>query len=335
MRASRSPMSRATLLFAFLMQACGSSSEDSNKAPVQEVPPEVQVVTRMIVPSDTSSKIKPTIGDHFIAIGPAAARKGRLLVFYPGSNARPDQYSTFLIRAAALGYHAIGLAYHNEYRINFDICINNPPPECHEPARLEILLGMESGYNPPDVDTDNAAFNRLIQLLRYLDAQHGDEGWGGYLDAAGAPKWDRIAFGGQSQGGGHAAMTAKLKRVDRVILFDATEPADWTKASFATPAERFFGFAHTKQPIYDPIQLSWQNLRITGALVPTSVDGAVAPFGGSHSLSTGTDNCRGDPTSGAFHHNCSVVDGWFPFAADGKTPLFQPVWDYTMSASLP
>ena len=125
-------------------------------------------------------------------------------------------------------------------------------------------------------------------------------------------------------------MTAKLNLVDRVLLFGATEPAAWTPAAFATPAERFFGFAHTLEGSFLPITRSWENLGLPGAL--TSVDGAPAPFAGSHRLSTSFADCDGTP--GDPFHNCPVVDEYFPFAADGTTPLFQPVWDYLLTSPL-
>jgi hypothetical protein len=313
-----------------LLSACSSTSPTAPSPPA--APEVVGIVTRSVAPSDTSPRIHPTIGDHFVAVGPTSRRTGRLLVFYPGTGARPDQYSSLLRRAAELGYHAVGLAYDNFQSINFDICPGQGPA-CFELARLEILLGEESGYTPPDVDKDNAAFNRLVQLLRYLVPRHPDEGWGAYLDAGGAPAWDRISFAGHSQGGGHAAMTGRLDRVDRVLLFDATEPAPWTSTEFATPPGRFFGFAHTREPIFAPIVASWQSIGLPGAL--TSVDAGPAPYGGSHRLSTSVAACRGNPASEGYYHNCPVVDEYVPFAADGATPLFRPVWDHMLTAALP
>jgi len=157
----------------------------------------------------------------------------------------------------------------------------------------------------------------------YLVASYPREGWEAYLFDDGQPRWERIAVAGHSQGGGHAAMTAKLVVVERAILFNATEPMPWTMANFVTPSTRLFGFVHTLEPIYTPISRSWDNLRLPGRL--TSVDGASPPFGGSHRLPTGEDVCRGERSSPGFHHNCTVLDESFPFQADGKTPLFQAI----------
>ncbi len=310
--------------------SCGSAS-GSAPSPGAEVDPGT-TVTRTVVPSATSARIEPTIGDHFVAIGPASRRVGRLFLFYPGTGGRPDQYSFLIRRAALLGYHAIGLAYSNFDSINFDICPGQPP-SCHELTRLEILLGVESGYTPPEVDPDNAAFNRLVQLLLYLDSRYPDEGWRAYLDAGDMPTWGHITFGGHSQGGGHAAMTARLNPVDRALLFGATEPAEWTSSTFATPAGRFFAFAHTREQSFVPITRSWENIGLPGTL--TSVDGALAPFGGSHRLSTSVAGCRGNPADRGYYHNCPVVDEFVPFGADGITPVFQPVWDYLLTSPLP
>ena len=284
------------------------------------------VVTRSIPASATDPAISDIIGRHLVSVGPVADHIGRLLLFFPGTGGRPDQYSLFITRAAELGYHAVGLAYDNRDAINFQVCPGKPQ-ECFEKARLEVLTGTESGYSPPNVDRANAAFTRLVRLLQYLDQNFPQEGWGAYLREE-EPRWEFVVVAGHSQGGGHAAMTARLYEVDRVLLFDATEPAAWTRASFATPGERLFGFAHELEPLFAPIIRSWENLAIPGAL--TSVDGVAPPFGGSHRLSTRSMSCRGDPKSTGYYHNCPIVDEYTPVEADGK-PAFQPVWDYLLT----
>jgi pimeloyl-ACP methyl ester carboxylesterase len=111
------------------------------------------------------------------------------------------------------------------------------PQDCYERSRLEILTGAESPYIEPDADQVNSAFNRLTQLLRHEHTLHPDEGWAAYFTASTTDplRWDRIVFAGHSQGGGHAAMTARLHTVPRVLLFGATEPAEWTSTAVATP----------------------------------------------------------------------------------------------------
>jgi hypothetical protein len=289
------------------------------------------ILTRAIDPVQTSTAIVATIGDHFVAVGPPSAARGSLFLFYPGTGTRPDQYTRLLTRAAELGYHSIGMAYHNEDAINFDICPGQPPT-CHERARLEVLTGVESGYDPPAVDRDNSAFERLRRLLLHLHRSWPDEGWDQYLTAGEEIEWARVAFAGHSQGGGHAAMTAKLHRVARVILFGATEPMAWTAATFATPRVAFFGFVHTEEPSFAPIIRSWENLMIPGTL--TSTDDLLPPYADSHRLSTSILACSGDPQNRVYFHNCPVVDEYLPFSPNG-TPHFQPVWDYLLTTPVP
>src|SRR2546427_7367644 len=50
---------------------------------------------------------------------------------------------------------------------------------------------------------------------QYLAQQYPDEEWGRFL-AHDKPKWSQIAVTGHSQGGGHAAMIAKIRLVARV-----------------------------------------------------------------------------------------------------------------------
>jgi pimeloyl-ACP methyl ester carboxylesterase len=285
----------------------------------------VEAIEWRVIPAPaTDPAIEQTIGDHIAAVK-SGSRLGRLLVFFPGTGARPDQYSLFLRHAAGLGYHVVGLSYDNRYAVNWDLCPGaGPASGCHEDVRIEILTGIESGYSPPDVDPVNSAYYRLVRLLQYLAANFPSEDWQSFLDGE-ALEWGLITTAGHSQGGGHAAMTARLHTLAGALLFDATEPMPWTAhAGFATPAERFFGFAHHGEPIFDPIVLSWENLAMPGAL--TDVDDVAPPYGGAHRLATASTECRGDPTSNGFHHNCPVVDEFLPLDAEG-VPIFVPVWD--------
>ncbi len=286
----------------------------------------VGVTLRTILASATDPAIDDILGAHLVAIGPPSARIGRLLLFFPGTGGTPDRYSRFLTRAAELGYHAIALAYDNRLSVNFDICPGQPE-KCYEDARLEILTGVESGYTPPNVGPDNSAFNRLTKLLAYLHAGYPEEGWGAYL-AGGKPRWEHILVAGHSQGGGNAAMTAKLYETAGALLFSATEPREWTTKPFATPADRFFGLAHEKEPIFAPILRSWVNIGLPG--LPINVEENPPPFLLSHQLVTATEACLGDPSSFGYYHNCTVVDDFMALPPDG-TPVLQYVWDVMLA----
>src|SRR5207245_975490 len=84
--------------------------------------------------------------------------------------------------------------------------------------------------------------NRLTKLLQYLALQYPDEGWDRFL-LRDKPKWSQIAVSGHSQGGGNAAMIAKIRLVARVVLFSSvtdsiqTEAPSWV-ATHVTPVGR-------------------------------------------------------------------------------------------------
>jgi dienelactone hydrolase len=311
--------------------ACSTGSPTSpggDPGPVDA--PHPSLVIRQVAPALTGPGIVPVNGGHVVAI--EGGERGELLLFFPGTGGRPDQYEEIVRRAAELGYHVISLSYVNTLSVNFSICNRYPGDrDCHERVRLEILTGGESGYDPPDVDPANAAFARLSALLAYLDTTYPTEGWGRYLEV-GAPRWSRIAVAGHSQGGGHAAMTAKLHAVPRAILFGATEPQAWTLDPFETPASRIFGLAHADEINFAGITRSWGNLGVPGA--PRVVEATPAPWGGSHRLVSTRNDCVGSPTDRGLYHNCPIVDEYLPRDGEGR-PALLDVWDYLLTSPTP
>ena len=122
---------------------------------------------------------------------------------------------------------------------------------------------------------------------------------------------------------------AKLRSVDWAVLFNATEPLPWTEGPGETPPERWFAITHVDEQITDPIQRSWELLRIPGVVV--AIEHAAADLDGSHRLATSWQACTGDPESLGFFHNCDAVDANLPAPVDG-TPHFADVWTYLLPA---
>jgi hypothetical protein len=276
---------------------------------------------------DTDPALATVDGDHLV-VAPIEAT-GRLLVHFPGTRGRPDQYTTLLTHAGGLGLHAVGLEYDNAESINFDVC----PGEglgsgCHALARQEILYGTESGWSPPDVTPDDSALARLRALLEHLAATSPDDGWAAFLDPSGPDgiAWDRVTTSGHSQGGGHAAYVAIRVEVDRVVLLGATEPAAWTRVAPATPADAWWGLVHADEPSARAIERSWSLLGVPGA--PAPVDDAEPPYGGSQQLVTASDACPAEGHRGR-HHNCYSVDGFLPAGDDA--PAYAEVWTHLLT----
>ena len=283
------------------------------------------LMPRIIVPAETDPAITSfnPLFRHWAYLDTNTPSVGKLFVFLPGTGAPPNAYRLILESAAERGCHAVGLTYVNDQEVNDDLCAGQPT-NCQEDVRLEIITGADTSARVA-VNRANSIENRLVKLLEYLHSLAPEEGWGDYV-RDGAPRWEVIAVAGHSQGGGHAAMIGKIHLVHRALLFSATEPAPWTSESHFTPADRYFGFAHSQESAVLPMRLSWANLGLPGAL--TSVNSAAAPANGSHRLVTGLMP-RGE-TGESNYHGCVVVDFYTPLQPDGVTPMFRETWLYMM-----
>src|SRR5256712_8725084 len=166
---------------------------------------------------DVSKATNPAIGrfldKHYAWLDTTARTNHKLLLFMPGTGLTPAVYQLVQQEAARVGYHVIGLMYPNSPGLA-KVCPNDPDPAaCYENSRPEIIDWI---HPSPwvDVNVANSIDNRLTKLLQYLAQQYPDEEWGRFL-AHDKPKWSQIAVSGHSQGGGHAAMIAKIRLVAR------------------------------------------------------------------------------------------------------------------------
>ena len=292
------------------------------------------MVEREIAPAATDPAIRTALEPHLaINPSPTATARGRLLVFLPGTGATPAVYRLIVRSGAAQGLHAIGLNYPNAEAVG-ELCSGSADPDCHGRVRGEILTGED--LSPlVSVSAPESIASRLARLLSALHAQFPAEGWGQYL-AGGQPDWSRIRVAGHSQGGGHAGYIAKRHGVDRAIYFSSPgdwdrtrrEPARWVLEPGITPAARQFGFTHLQDPLvtYATASTIWQALGLGAFGSPATVDGASAPYGGSHQLVTDAAPNPTAITASPFH-GAPVVDAATPRTANG-TPLFEAVWTY-------
>ncbi len=313
-----------------LMAACGGGDSSPAPAPAPPPAPAPALVERDVLPVATDPTISTDLEAHFaINPAPAVTARGQLFVFFPGTFATPSLYRRVVRTGAAQGFHALGLNYPNSQAVS-SLCNNSADVDCHGSVRREILTGQDLS-SLIAVSPANSINNRLIKLLTYLHAQNPTEGWGQYL-VAGQPNWTRIRVAGHSQGGGHAGYIAKLYAVDRAVYFSspgdwrngASQPATWIVTPGATTAARQYGFTHVQDPLV-PLAIAtsvWQALGLSGP--PTTVDGASAPYMGSHQLTTNAaPNQAG--SGGSPFHGAPVVDSQVPLTPSGA-PLFEPVW---------
>ena len=311
----------------FALLGCGGGS--TGTAPSMPTTPPASVV-RQILPSATDPGIDGSDDAH-VAINPApgAVARGKLFVFLPGTGAVPAMQQLILGTAAARGYHAIGLGYPNSTAVGV-LCADDTDADCFWNVRREVISGVDTSERIR-ITPANSITNRLDRLLQHLQARYPAEGWGQFL-AGGAIDWSRVSLAGHSQGGGHVGVLAKLVALDRAVYFSS--PADWRQVADApaswlgrpnvTAASRQYAFIHEQDQLVPVAQAraNWTALGLDAFGGVTGVDGATAPFGNTHQLTT-----RAAPLLAGSFHGASVVDAATPRAASGA-PLFESVWIY-------
>ena len=251
--------------------------------------------------------------EHYVWLTPSAAGNAKLLVFLPGATFRPGEYQLVEKEASRLGYHVIGLMYQNDKGVDA-LCKTDVSESgnCSELMRWEILTGKDSS-GLTNVTPANSIDNRLTKLLVWLskDENHADEGWSRFLEIGGdgnlAPKSSQIAVAGHSQGAGEAAFIAKLRHVDRVVMFAGPpERSDAHRLTFQvdpwiaigqTPVSKYFAMYHSREPLALPVVTPTvvyvsnltANLTVLGMFefgVPALANDNTPPYEGTHILFT-------------------------------------------------
>jgi hypothetical protein len=281
-------------------------------------------------PSTTDPAIDGNDETHYAMLDRDVPPLNRLLLFFPGTGARPYDYLKFSRTAAQLGYHAIALSYENAQSINFNLCPRTVDTTCHHRARYEIWFG-EDRHAGIDVNRANSIVHRLFALLQHLSTTHPDEGWDQYFALGGGIRWERIVTAGHSQGGGHAGFGSKYFGVSRVIMFAATDwvstgrTADWITMPGPTPPERYFGLVHEEDvPIFSTIPITWRDYGMLRFGPIVGIETMSPPYNHSHALTTAR------PVSdGLRAHNLPIVDFATPSDENGNE-LYAPVWEYLL-----
>ncbi len=334
------------------------------------------LVQHMVAPQATDPAISTALADHYAWLDTTARSNHKLFLFLPSGRSAPDTFQLVGQEAARLGYHVISLMYQNDL-ILVTLCgaaaarSAADGSACYESARLDIIDGRGRSAAIPElaqagfaVSEANSIDNRLTKLLDSLDAWHPEQGWSRFL-VNGAPKWSRIAVGGHSQGGGEAAMIAKIRLVPRVVMFSSvpdTVPAGQAPAwisSHKTPSRRYFALAHDCDQFFRSIVASWDSLGMdasvassprtdrpgtfcrnwtsTSRKAPVAPEHSVPPYGGTHVLITDLQpQVCPTPPAGAYKHRCShqstASDLFTPRDPVTGAALLRDAWRYLLQA---
>ena len=292
-----------------------------------------ELTTHIILPQETDTAIDGHNEPNYVLLDNSKEKINKLLLFFPGTNARPYDYLKFGKTAAEMGYHVINLSYENNESINIDICPQTKDTTCHHRARYEIWFG-EDKHDKINVNYPNSIINRLTRLLIYLSQHYPNENWKQFL-LDNKINWKKIVTAGHSQGGGHAGFGSKYFKVDKSIMIAATDwvggqTADWIRMTGPTPDDRYFGFIHTLDvPIYNTIGITWRDYGMLKYGMPVDTDTEPYPFKNSHSLTT---SLQLNP--GTIGHNFPIVDFETPSNNDDyDNYLYSSVWRYLLEAS--
>jgi hypothetical protein len=294
-------------------------------------PSPAALVLHVVAPQATDPAINRFLDSHYAWLDTTTRSNHKLLLFLPGTGMTPAVYQLVQQEAARVGYHVIGLMYPNSPGLA-KVCPSDPnPAACYENSRLEIIDGMDR--SPwVDVNAANSIDNRLTKLLQYLAHQYPDEEWGRFL-ADDKPKWSQIAVSGHSQGGGHAAMIAKIRLVARVVMFSSVTDSllgasvPWV-ATHVTPSDRYYGFDHDQDEQYRSIRASWDSLSMAAFGPAVAPENSAPPYDFTHMLVTDYHPLRGP---GRAAHGASCTDANTPLNRDG-TPVFRDAWRYLLTA---
>ncbi len=295
----------------------------------------VPLVLHLVAPQVTDPAIDRFLDAHYVWLDTTAQSQHRLLVFMPGTGQRPAQFQLIEQEAARLGFHVIGLEYVNSGGLAKVCPLAPDPTACFEDARLEIIDGVDR-TTIVNVTPTNSIDNRLAKLLGYLAINYPDEGWAQFLDEEGGSKWPLIAVSGLSVGGGEAAMIARVRLVDRVLMFSAVpdsigdESVSWVGSPHVTPVNRYYGLVHDRDAFFPVFQAAWDSLGLAVFGPAVAVETSEAPYGWTHELYTDLTPVGG--FIGQAAHASTATDAATPLAPDG-TPLLRNAWRYMLTAS--
>lgn len=250
-----------------------------------------------------------TLGTQLAYLDTRATPRGRLVLYLHGAGTPTTCGSTEHGKVlAAMGYHVFSPCYSSGYGVG------NCGDDI-EGCRLEAFEGVDH-HEFIDIPVADSIEGRVVAALTFLQATNPEGDWA-YYTVGGAPRWDRIIVSGISHGASTSGVIGLHRAVDRVVMLSGPLDSNqaWLSKPTLTPIDRFYAFSHTGDEQHAGHLVSFGAMGLVGE--PTSVDGAAAPYGGSHRLITSA--ATGDGHGSTQAGGSSPKDG-----ADAY--VFLPVW---------
>lgn len=221
------------------------------------------------------------------ALRPASGARGVLMIFLHGSGGTPrgviaSPDSNVYSAARAAGLHVLSIAYRSDDAVGTLCSTATDRDLCFLATRTAIVTGVaRSGAADPlaSIALHEGVYARVGAALLTLAERDPDGRWGQFYDVSAGRdvarglRWASVIVAGHSQGGGHAALLAKLHPVRRAVMFSspcdlsAAAPAAWLThdATWATPSANLFGYGSSGDVVCPGHVPSWGTLGLPAA----------------------------------------------------------------------
>jgi len=321
-------------LVSTLLLACERSEIAPAISPTQQPQQRLGAFYEYLVrPSATNPSIFLYNNNHYVCVDARTTLRNKLFVFFPGTGGSPEFYKLIVKRAAALGYHAIGLMYPNGSEL-YSWSASNPDNTQFGKCRQEIFDGTNQTLGVT-VDANNCIKGRLNKLLTHLSTQYPTLNFQQFINGNDV-YWNKCVLAGHSQGGGHAFYIAKRVAVDKTIAFASIDwntllgrSADWVTAAGFTPISKFYSINSTRDEVFSYVNVRAQ-LTVMGLNgVATSIDNTASPYGGTRRLITSATPAISVVVP---NHNLTCLDAYVPKTSSGAvTANFSNAWTYLLT----
>ena len=301
------------------------------------------VVEMIVPPTTTNAQITQCTEDYYLYYNPDVIdyANPKVLIMLPGTWGKPSNFQLFLHRAANTGYLAVGLSYINDESIH-SYC-KQSVPNCYWDTRRTIILGQQFPESQIVVSPDNSILSRIYSLLIYLVNNDSSSGINyasllssnyqsvGYVNAL---LYERMSFGGLSQGGGMATVIGYMFNTSRILMFSSTVDDGingyyWTQEYLSTcntSLNRFIGLVASHDFVGDGVVNNWRLEQVNGTLV--NIPQNSVGYGNSHMLCStylsGLVDCFKA-------HGSTVNDLNTPRAISTGSPFLSDTWKYMLT----
>lgn len=316
------------LISVCLLSSCKKTTTDNSNAVAAP-----NLYEYLIAPSATNANITLYNSNHYVSVDTRTTLKNKLFVFLPGTTGSPEFYKLIVKKAAALGYHAIGLMYPNGGEM-YTAASTNTDNTLFGRCRQETFDGSDQTL-VLSVNSNNCIKGRLNKLLVYLKQKYPSLNFGQFINGSDVT-WSKVTLAGHSQGGGHAFYIAKKVAVEKAISFASMDwntllgkSADWVKQAGLTPVTKYYSVNSINDELfgYANVQTQLNDLGMSGSSV--SLDNNSAPYSGSRKLSTAAIPAI---SVIAPNHNVSCLDQYVPKDAQGAViSSFNNAWTYLIT----